>query len=120
MAGRNGMDSLGRFCLGASLLLILLSGLLVRIPLLASLINTAGILLLGYAYFRVFSRNTAKRYEENRIFLKKTDLAAKAAGDRQNRYYRCPSCGQTIRVPKGKGRIEITCPKCRHSFIKRT
>ena len=39
---------------------------------------------------------------------------------RQYRYYKCKECGQELRVPKGKGKIEITCPKCHHSFIKKT
>ncbi|MDO4489535.1 MAG: hypothetical protein Q4B85_00455 [Lachnospiraceae bacterium] len=120
MQGRYGVDSLGRFCLGASVLLLLLSGLLVRVPVLGSLTNTAGLLLLFYTYFRMFSRNIPKRYEENRRFQKKYNLFSRAAGDKTHRYYRCSCCGQTIRVPKGKGRIQITCPKCRNSFVKKT
>lgn len=120
MSGRNGVDSLGKFCLAASLILILLSGLLLRIPALASLVDTAGLLLLAYSYFRMFSRNIPKRYEENRRFQKRFGLISRMAGDRTHKYYTCSSCGQTIRVPKGKGRIEITCPKCKKSFIKKT
>ena len=40
--------------------------------------------------------------------------------DRQNRYYTCPRCRQTVRVPRGKGKIAITCPRCKERFIKKT
>ncbi len=120
MMGRNGVDSLGRFALGASLLLILISGLLYKVPTLAGILDLAGIFLLAYSYFRIFSRNIPKRYQENQRFLKTFRFISKAAGDKTHRYYKCSSCGQTIRVPKGKGKIEITCPKCRNTFIKRT
>ena len=65
---------------------------------------------------RCFSRNTYKRYQENRRFL----LLVDRIKDRNNRYYTCPKCRQTVRVPKGKGKIAITCPKCREKFIKKT
>lgn len=120
MWGRNGFDSLGRFCVYTSLLFILVSGLLGRIPLLASLLNTIGMVMLFYGYFRVFSRNIQKRYEENRRFQKWTAKVTRRFQDKNHRYYKCTSCGQTIRVPKGKGRIEITCPKCKNKFIKKT
>lgn len=120
MRGRNGVDALGRFCLALAVILVLLSGLLVRIPWLASITNTTGMLLLVYSYFRILSRNVTKRYEENCRFLKRFNLVNRALADQTHRYYRCSSCGQTIRVPKGKGRIQITCPKCGNSFIKKT
>ena len=66
--------------------------------------------------FRCFSRNTYKRYNENRKFLLMIDRIK----DRDHRYYTCPKCRQTVRVPKGKGKISITCPKCREKFIKKT
>ena len=66
--------------------------------------------------FRCFSKNTYKRYQENRRFL----LMIDAIKDRDNRYYSCPKCHQTVRVPRGKGKIAITCPKCREKFIKKT
>lgn len=77
--------------------------------------------------FRALSKNHAKRYRENEKFLKATKpvlrMFAKTKHqlqDKNNRYYSCPQCHQTIRVPKGKGKIAITCPKCRKEFIKRT
>ena len=56
------------------------------------------------------------RYQENRRFL----LLIDRIKDRNNRYFNCPKCRQTVRVPRGKGKISITCPKCREKFIKKT
>ena len=72
--------------------------------------------LLILSLFRCFSRNTYKRYNENRKFL----LLIDRVKDRTHRYYTCPKCRQTVRVPKGKGKIAITCPKCREKFVKKT
>jgi len=72
--------------------------------------------LLGWAIFRFLSRDTYKRYQENRVFLQMLDRAK----DREHRYYNCPRCRQPVRVPRGKGKISITCPKCKEKFIKKT
>ena len=72
--------------------------------------------LLILSLLRCFSRNTYKRYNENRKFLLMVDRIK----DRAHRYYSCPKCRQTVRVPRGKGKIAITCPKCREKFVKKT
>ena len=72
--------------------------------------------LLGWALFRTLSRNTYKRYQENRKFLQIFDRLK----DRQHRYFDCPKCRQTVRVPRGKGKIAISCPKCGEKFIRKT
>ena len=72
--------------------------------------------LLGYSLFRTFSRNIYARQKENRWFK----LRWERLRDRKNRYYSCPKCKQTVRVPKGKGKISIHCPKCGETFIKKT
>ena len=72
--------------------------------------------LLILSLFRCFSRNAYKRYNENRKFL----LLIDRIKDRDHRYYAGPKCRQTVRVPKGKGKIAITCPKCREKFVKKT
>ncbi len=87
-----------------------------------------GLLLLALCYFRVFSRKVEKRREENQKFLGMRRLgavkwnAAKARREQKKiyRFYKCPQCRQKVRVPKGKGRICITCPKCRAEFIKKS
>lgn len=72
--------------------------------------------LLILSLLRCFSRNTYKRYNENRKFLLMVDRIK----DRAHRYYSCPKCRQTVRVPRGQGKIAIICPKCREKFVKKT
>ncbi len=128
MNGRYGVDSLNRFLLGLALVLILLS-MFVRVSVFGvSLLNLLGLAALIYAYFRMLSRNVQKRYREyvrfmavrNKItgFFKNKIWYLKQS--RQYHIYKCPGCGQKIRIPRGKGRIEISCPKCRHKFIKKS
>ena len=69
-----------------------------------------------WAIFRSFSRNTYKRYRENRRFLMLLDRFK----DKEHRHFDCPKCRQPVRVPRGKGKIAITCPKCRERFIRKT
>ena len=71
---------------------------------------------LAVAIFRMLSKNVYKRYEENRKYLRFLDRWK----DKEHRYYDCPKCKQTVRVPRGKGKISITCPKCKEKFVKKT
>ena len=121
--GRNGYDNLAKSC---NLLAILL--LVINIFAQNMIIYFIWVALFGYSVFRVYSKNIPKRYAENQKYLKMTELPRKYIKlmgmqwrDRSvSRYYICKSCHQQIRVPKGKGRIEIRCPKCGERFIKRT
>jgi ribosomal protein L37AE/L43A len=78
--------------------------------------HLAAYVLMGIALFRTFSRNTYKRYRENRKFL----MLVGRLKDREHRYFECPRCRQPVRVPKGKGKIAISCPKCKEKFVKKT
>lgn len=115
MQGRYGMDDLGRFTMMVILVLVA-----------ASILFQSGILNLCvcagliYCYYRAFSRNIAKRYEENQKFLGWKSRILSKGGDKTVRIFKCPTCGQKVRVPKGKGKISIHCPKCNTDFIKRT
>ena len=115
MAGRYGTDKLGLTLLGAALVMSLLSSFIPLIVVRLAL-TLAYYGLMFWALFRMFSRNTYARYEENRKFLRFFDQLK----DRDHRYFSCPKCRQTVRVPRGKGKIAITCPKCRERFIKKT
>ena len=72
--------------------------------------------LMILAIWRSLSRNINKRYQENRRFCLMLDRVK----DRKNRYFLCPRCRQTVRVPRGKGKIMITCPKCKEKFQRKT
>ena len=115
MAGRYGTDRLNMaiLCagLGFSLLASLLPGAITKLS-----CTLAAYVLMFFAIFRSLSRNIYKRYEENRKFL----LFFQKIKDKDHRYYNCPRCHQQVRVPKGTGKISITCPKCREKFIKTT
>ncbi len=80
------------------------------------LLHLLTLTLLGLNIFRSFSRNIFRRQQENRAFRR---LRARLT-DRKNRYYHCPKCKQTVRVPRGKGKISIRCPKCGEKFIRKT
>ena len=81
-----------------------------------------------YCYFRIFSRNVQKRYAENQAYLMKTYKIRNWFQNQKNIWqqrkvyhiYTCPSCKQKIRIPKGKGKIEVRCPKCGTTFIKKS
>lgn len=121
MIGRYGVDQLNRFLLGTTLVSMILS-MFFR----STILNTLAMLLLIVCYVRMLSRNIRKRYDENMKYLQyRNKIVAfvnrKKANFKQrktHRIYKCPTCGQKIRVPKGKGRICITCPKCKTEFIK--
>ena len=115
MSGRYGTDKLNTLFLGMGLLFCLVSMFMPR----AWLVYTAtglSYFFMGIALFRCFSRNTYKRYRENRKYLQLLERIK----DRDHRYFSCPKCKQTVRVPKGKGKIAITCPKCKEKFTKKT
>ncbi len=111
MEGRYGNDKLNNAILGAALLISIL-GLFIRTPLL----NLIAYVLMFWAIFRTLSRNTYKRYQENRKFLQFFDRMR----DREHKYFDCPKCRQMVRVPRGKGKISITCPRCREKFVRKS
>lgn len=123
MAGRYGNDQLNQFIFTVAIISMVLE-IITR----QSLFYTLTLVLLILAYVRVFSRNINKRYEENMKFLQRKDAILNkfrkqkyyAAQRRNYHIYTCPQCKQKIRIPKGKGKISITCPKCRTSFIKKS
>lgn len=115
MVGRYGTDKLNTYILGLGVILCLLS-LFIRLPVLNLVLTTLSYALMIWAIVRTFSRNTYKRYQENRRFLMLLDRIK----DRDHRYFDCPRCRQPVRVPRGKGKIMITCPKCGEKFTKKT
>ena len=115
MAGRYGTDRLNMVILSAGLVTSLLSVLIRFAPVnLVLFLLSYG--LMFWAIFRTLSRNTYQRYQENRRFLQLTGRMK----DREHRYFGCPKCRQMVRVPRGKGKISITCPRCREKFVRKT
>ncbi len=123
MQGRYGVDSLSRF-LSIVLLAIIILGMFVRIP----LSGTITLVILVILYWRMFSRNIPKRYEENQKFLQIRDkllgrfsnFGSNMSQMKDYHIYKCPRCNQKIRIPRGKGHIMVRCPKCGYEFHKKS
>lgn len=115
MEGRYGSDKLNTAILMVALVLVLVYTFL-PFGLVKIILWIISYILMIWAIFRMLSRNTYRRYQENRRFLQIVD----GIRDREHRYYNCPTCRQRVRVPRGKGKISITCPKCREKFIRKT
>lgn len=125
MQGRYGVDQLSSFLIWCAMVLALI-GMFVKSPIFT--IFCWVLIILGYV--RIFSRNTTKRYAENQKFLDKTfgirnvfaklKYRMKYGKPTSEPYYiyKCRKCGQKIRIPKGKGKILVTCPKCKYQFKK--
>lgn len=123
MYGRYGMDQLSR-----SLSIICLVLLVITMFSRNNVIYIIALAGIVYTYCRVLSRNISKRSEENEKYLKfhykvvrwLNQIRYRINDNKTHKIFKCPSCSQKIRVPRGKGRISIKCPKCRIEFIKKT
>lgn len=121
MIGRYGVDAFSRFLLGVTLVLCVLDLFSRNV-----FLHSWTLLLIIYVYFRMLSKNYNRRYQENVKFLQiKDKVLAKFRREKSHmeqrkthHIYKCPTCKQKIRIPKGKGRICITCPKCKTEFTK--
>ena len=123
MIGRYGFDELSRVCLGIAIALMVISMFTRKQG-----IYLISLVFLVYCYYRAFSRNIVKRQQENQKFCNLRYQAAAKWNKWKERqaqkkiycFYKCPQCKQTVRVPRGKGKICITCPKCRTEFIRKS
>ena len=131
MSGRNGSDKLARWCLGAAIVLTLVNMIFPNVV--CFMLSYA---LLFYCIYRMFSRNVSARQEENAKFegfldrfkgnrskggsSTSTGQKGSASSDKTRAkssttvYFTCDECGQSLSVPKGKGTLKVTCPKCKH------
>ncbi|CCZ91537.1 putative uncharacterized protein [Clostridium sp. CAG:167] len=128
MYGRYGVDALNNFLFGLYVALFVLE-LFFRRTVAGQVMVILGYPIILLYFFRCFSRNIYKRSAENQRFLKLWNPVKNYGHYIKMKFVerggtkklcRCPKCHQIIRVPKGKGKIAITCPKCRFEFIKRT
>ena len=122
MQGRYGYDRYGK-CLILAGLIIDLCGSIFRLLWL----SVAGDVILIYEFYRMFSRNMVRRGIENDRYIHVTMMirhrflaVRKQLCDHSVHYYVCPQCGQIVRVPKGHGRITVTCPNCHRQFDRRS
>ena len=122
MIGRNGSDELAFASLIAALVLMLLTSLTGLVVF--NVLSTAAYV---YCIFRMFSRNTSKRYAENQKFVEarhkmKTSVSqamVRAKNVRKYKYFKCPQCGAMLRLPRKVGEVTVTCGKCRNAFRKK-
>lgn len=135
MARRNGPDQLSRDLLILAIVLLVVSVLTADVV--RSVFMVLGVAAMVYSYFRLFSTKKSDRARENASYLAKRNnivgklkapfqkaakqgqKAATQAKGKDHRYFACPKCGQTVRVPKGAGKIRVTCPKCGEKFEKK-
>ena len=123
MQGRNGVDQLGKTLNTVTLVLLLIS-MFTR----WGIVYIIAMAMMVYAYFRIFSKNIPKRSMETQRFCNwRYEMAIKRNKQKQQweqrkiyRFFRCPMCKQKVRVPKGKGKIVITCPKCKNEFMRKS
>jgi len=123
MYGRYGADQLSRLYSGIALGCFVVY-LFVHVP----VIYLAGLILLIYSMYRTFSKNITKMSAQNQKYLnwryqlavKRDRLKKRFAQRKDYRFYKCPDCRQRVRVPRGHGRIAITCPKCRTEFVRKS
>lgn len=134
MAGRNGTDDLSRFESIVALVAVILSYIIGKFvssnagAYICSLLWMLGIVLLVLCYVRTFSKKLQLRYEQNQRFLRKRAKfkslfkSKKTQFDQRKdyRFFNCPSCKSTMRVPRGKGKVKIVCRKCGEAFIRKT
>ena len=125
MYGRYGTDRLNMFFL-IVLMVCAVGNLFVTNAYFSVLLTSWEFLLIILIYYRMFSRNISKRYAENQKYLAMENRVRRFFG--KNKYiqqqrkefhiYTCPQCKQKIRIPKGKGKVSIRCPKCGREFVK--
>jgi DNA-directed RNA polymerase subunit RPC12/RpoP len=126
-----GGDQLNFFLLGLGLLFMLVSSFIPKTgsaAVVSYVLHYIPMLFYIAAIFRMFSKNIYKRRAENAVFMKFwggitrffSGIFKKRADSATHVHFKCPACRQQVRVPRGKGKISITCPKCSNKFIKKT
>ena len=125
MYGRNGVDALSWALVVLEVVLSLLSSF-IHVRGVSQALYFVSTALMFVVLLRIFSRNLARRQAENAKFLTWWTPKANAIrgararrADKAHKYVRC-SCGAYCRVPRGVGKIELTCPKCGRKKVIKT
>lgn len=127
MIGRYGIDQMGQFMAYIVLALLILN-LLIRWRLPSFVLEMLAIGGMILMYFRMFSKNVSKRYQENQVFLRYRfyvteywrKMKFRFTEGRKYCIYKCPECKQKVRIPRGHGKVSIHCPKCGADFIRKS
>jgi uncharacterized C2H2 Zn-finger protein len=128
MYGRYGTDQLNLFLLGVWVALYIVSIVLnlMHLTLPAQVVNLLAYALVIWSLFRMLSRNYDRRRRENQVYLDKIAPISHTfrqfraqRRDKEHKYFRCPSCGAVLRVPRMKGKVNITCRTCGTVFQKK-
>lgn len=122
MSGRTGADELGLALLIFGLVLSLIASFTGL-----ALLSLVGMIAYIWAMFRMFSRNTSKRYEENQKYVNaranfknnSKQFFVRLKNSKQYKYFKCPQCHSRLRLPRKVGEVTVTCGKCKHSFKKK-
>ncbi|MDE6252726.1 MAG: hypothetical protein K2M78_08815 [Lachnospiraceae bacterium] len=123
MMGRYGVDDFSRFLMAIAFIFLVLN-LIFR----TGWFYILAIVVLAYCYYRILSKNHDKRYRENIKYTyyrdKAVNIFKREKSHMQQRkthhIYTCRKCKQKIRIPKGKGKIQVTCPRCGFQFVKKS
>ena len=115
MRGRYGSDKLNTFLLIVGVVISILS-MITGNGIVSFVLTLIAYFLMGLVIFRMLSRNTYQRYQENRKYLRIWERLK----DKEHKHFDCPRCRQPVRVPRKKGKIAITCPKCKEKFIRKS
>lgn len=123
LRGRQGPDDIVVFCTNLALVLVVVN-IFVR----AGWLGWVALALIAYSIFRIQSKNLGARAQENAAFLKALGPARPwvqnpkraFAEAKEYKHVKCSSCGQRVRVPRGKGKLRVTCPKCKTKFEVRS
>lgn len=120
--GRNGFDDLAKLFIILSIIVFFIYGFWPKEQMLVkSILSLISYALMIYAYFRIFSKKIYKRVQENKKYLGFVNInKAKWKHRKTHKFYRCPNCRTWLRVPKGRGKITITCVKCSSKIDKKT
>lgn len=124
MQGRYGFDSLSKAMFVIAIITMAVGAFVPKV----GFLSTVSLALMLWTCFRCYSRNIPARYAENMWYLRMTEkirgkknIRHQKHEDRKTHaYFKCPQCGKMLRVPKGKGKIRITCPQCSNVIEKRT
>jgi len=119
LVGRNGVDRLSMTMIWAGFALLIIATFLG-----SNILSVLALTVYVLAIVRVFSKNTVKRSAENQFYLKKVNTVRNAIKHRRNRfkmrkqyrYFKCPECKSWLRLPRGAGKVKVTCGHCGHKF----